>query len=335
MVFVKRYNPDNKKLFDHIHKMKEPIRTIFYNLWWRNYKTVNNSIVSVIGMTGSGKSLLCLYMCWKLDPTFNADRIIFDPVELVDRLSNSDKKTAFIFEEAEINLSSKSHWSEINQIIVKLFSTIRYRRNYLFVNLPSEKQLDSQARTLRYANIRMNGIFEDKKGMFSSFSWEFLTPPLIADNSKSKDKDMKREPLVIFSRTDQGIIVKKVINEFRFRLPNDPAFKKLVRDYEAKKSEFLKILYKEFKDKLKTITVKNKEVNLKDVLNAIMKNKDKFYIGGKYSVLEIQNTFGLNKTRTREIIKELKQREPATPTKKEIYKAEKDMLKEIRKFMGM
>jgi hypothetical protein len=252
----------------------------------------------------------------------------------VEKLSTSKKKTAYIFEEAEINLSSKSHWSDINQIIVKLFSTIRYRGNYLFMNLPSEKQLDSHARALRFANVTMNGIFEDSKGMYSSFKWDFLTPPMITD-AKSRDNVIKREPLVVFNKNDDGIVVKRVINEFRFRLPKDPKFKELVTQYEQKKKEFLDVLYKDLAKQLKNISKKNKEINLKDVLNAVMKNRDKFFINGKYSKLEIQSAFELNKTQTQEIIRELKQREKPTKTPKQKEKEHEIKVNEIKKFMGL
>ena len=309
MVFIKHYH-GSKQVPDSIRLSKDPFRTLLYNFWFRCHKTKNNAVTSVTGMTGSGKSFLCLYLSYKLDPKFTIDNVIFDPAILAERLSNPNRiGENFIYEEAEVSLSSKSHWSEINKIIAKLFSTVRFKRSMIWLNLPSETQLDSDLRRLRYANIKTHGIAQDYKGSYSKFSFEFLTPPLVADSTAKSAKNMQRDYLVYFKKLESGQIVKQVLTWFKFRLPKDPKFRELIAQYEEKKANFLADLYKKFKEQL-TKELKSKTViDLKTVVDAVYNDKEKFYIGGKYSEIEIMSAFELSKTSTKAVIRELASRE--------------------------
>jgi hypothetical protein len=309
MVFIKHYH-GNKAVPDSIKNAKDPFRTLLYNYWFRCHKTKNNAVTSVTGMTGSGKSFLCLYLAYKLDSKFTIDNVIFDPSILAEKLSNPKRiGENFIYEEAEVSLSSKSHWSEINKIIAKLFSTVRFKRSMIWLNLPSETQLDSDLRRLRYANIKTHGIAQDTRGSYSKFSFEFLTPPLVADSTSKAAKNMRRDYLVYFKKLETGQIIKQVLTSFKFRIPKDPKFKLLLSQYEEKKAKFLADLYKQFKAQLITELKSKNVVDLKVVVDAIYNDKKKFYVGGRYSEIEIMSAFDLNKTNTKEVIKELKAKE--------------------------
>jgi predicted Zn-ribbon and HTH transcriptional regulator len=114
----------------------------------------------IYGSTGSGKSWACLSMALMLDPTFTADRVIFDHLELV-QLTNRGKLakgSAIVFEEVGITLDSSEWQSVINKAMRHIFETIRHRNNILLLNTPSPSFLAKGTRTLLHAMITPVGI---------------------------------------------------------------------------------------------------------------------------------------------------------------------------------
>ncbi|MHA1481992.1 MAG: hypothetical protein ACTSQA_00965 [Candidatus Heimdallarchaeaceae archaeon] len=115
-----------------------------------------NMIIMISGKTGSGKSFSSLSIGEMLDPDFGIERVIFKAKDLMNLINrgNLKKGSVIIWEEAGIDLSSKSWQSTTNKIINFLIQSFRHRNFILIMNAPYSDFVDNTTRKLFHAEFQ-------------------------------------------------------------------------------------------------------------------------------------------------------------------------------------
>jgi len=342
-VNIKKFTTSSKilnKIPYTILESQEPQRTLLYNIWARCHTEKNNSFITTIGSTGSGKSYTNIYFGYMLDVDKEGNHlvepsnIIFDPSEFVDAAYNPTHIGQFrMKDEIEMDANSRRSFSRLNQIIGDVMSTIRYKRGIIFFNLPSEQQLDVQVLRLRFGNIDCDKVAPD--GTHSIFKWEYIESSKKRDDSKY-NPPIKRTKLFSFkpiNKPGYGVVRSKVEYDYlKLYLPVQiPEFRFLLKDYDKRKNEYLKTKYDEFREELKKISKsENQEELLEKYLMTMDKQKDLFVVKGRPSIAKIQKEFKVTISKAKLIATEFKGR-LATHTKKEATKERSDFLDSLIK----
>ena len=279
----------------------EPQRSLLYEMWARP-RNKNNTFCTVTGSTGSGKSYGNIFFGYMLDVDnkdnhlFTKDEIIFDPLDFVERVSKPRRVGQFFMkDEIQLDAHARKSFSKINEVLGNVMSTVRYKREIIFLNLPSETQLDSQIRLLRYGNFEFTGV--DPTGSFSNFTFEYLNYPKKADTETVKDKKVSRDPLVMWDKADNSYLSMKHYTDLSLYLPfHKRDFAQLLKDYDDKKDEYLMGKYDKFKKEMKEVmnSVNNDEQSLEDMLTYVDKHKDVFMGDKKLSLVALQKHFKIN-----------------------------------------
>jgi hypothetical protein len=114
---------------------------------WRRMNVDNEHFMGVVvGREGSGKSHTALSICRKVDPTFTADRVYFDPSELVEAFRSDDlgEGAMVMLDEAGVGLGNRS-WYEKEQVLLnQTLQTVRDENMGVLYTLPRLSELDSQ-----------------------------------------------------------------------------------------------------------------------------------------------------------------------------------------------
>lgn len=108
-----------------------------------------NFIVVVTGTTGSGKSYGGMELALDIDPSFDADRIVFDAKEFV-RLVKSGLQpgSAIMWDEAGVGVSSRAWQSIQNKLIAFILETFRRDNLILIMTTPNMGFIDKKIRSL-------------------------------------------------------------------------------------------------------------------------------------------------------------------------------------------
>jgi len=139
----------------------------------KDVKNDNDAIVVVSGREGSGKSWFTIQCAAYLDPSFNLDRVVFNPEDFKLRVKNSKKYQCIVYDEAITGLRAARWASEINKVLVDMLAQIRQLNLFIFIVIPSFFELGkyvaihrSQALLMTYKNKL------GKRGQFSAYSYE-------------------------------------------------------------------------------------------------------------------------------------------------------------------
>ncbi len=264
-----------------------------------------NNCIFITG--NSGKSYGNIFFGYMLDVDshdnhlFTEDEIIFDPLDFVERVSKPRRIGQFFMkDEIQLDAHARKSFSKINEVLGNVMSTIRYKREIIFLNLPSETQLDSQIRLLRYGNFEFTGV--DPTGSFSKFQFEYLNYPKKADTEIRQDKKVQRDPLVMWDKDEGSYVSLKHYTDLSLFLPfHKKDFTKLLKAYDYKKDEYLMGKYDKFKKEMKEVmnSVNNDEKSLEDMIAYVDKHRDQFMGDKKLSLVALQKHFKINITTAR------------------------------------
>jgi len=95
------------------------------------------------GTEGSGKSVLAQQCAAAVDPTFNVDRVCFEPQDFLDQVVNAKKGQAIVFDEAFRGMSARRAMSAMNHTLNAMLLEVRQKQLFIFIVLPSFFLLDS------------------------------------------------------------------------------------------------------------------------------------------------------------------------------------------------
>lgn len=103
----------------------------------------------VTGIEGSGKSTATMSFAKYVDPTFpgepiegraqqrKCDRIVFTPTQFMQAIDDAKPGQAIVFDEAVMGFMATDASTEMQKILVKKMVTIRKKRLFIFIVLPS------------------------------------------------------------------------------------------------------------------------------------------------------------------------------------------------------
>lgn len=195
-----------------------------------------NFICPIIGKTGSGKSWSALAIAEMLEEDFNVDSCIFrsfELMELMETIPPEKKGKVIIWDEAGIDLSSRSWQSKINQMMNFYLQTFRHRNIILLFTVPYTSFLDTQTRKLLHATFETVKIHNDKAQV------------------ELKPKYLQYNPAL--DKTYEHYLVRELKGRWsqcrRWMIPKPS--KALIEAYEEKKLNFTSELYNKIKHDLK------------------------------------------------------------------------------------
>lgn len=212
---------------------------------WDRVNTQNEHFMGVIvGQEGSGKSYTAIKIAHEIDPSFNADRVIFDVQELLTVLAEGEHEPGnfYVLDEAGVQLGVRT-WQERGQVLAnQALQLIRNHNLGLLFTLPRLGELDSQAEGRLQAFLELT---EKDEGEYVAGKWKWMDP----DRANQTGKIYKKFPRRIVN--GRKLRIRKVA----FR-PPDPD---IIKPYEEKKTGFQEQFYE------RTISELDDEVSDEDV----------------------------------------------------------------------
>lgn len=196
-----------------------------YNRLRRN----KNCLLVFTGETGSGKSFSGLDLALDVDPTFNIERIIFDPIEFVKKINSGEveKGQALLFDEAGVIHDARTWYSDTNRAMNHCVQTFRKLNLFTIFTVPNINFIDKQARYLMHI-------------LCDCFHIDYNNKTVCAKVYRYVMRAKYKEPHThFFTHRNPRTGKLQNIEAMLFRYPN----KKLAKKYEAKKDEFIKVLY--------------------------------------------------------------------------------------------
>lgn len=107
------------------------------------------------GIVGAGKSVFAQQCAWYCsNGKITLDQICFTPEDFKKAVINADKYDCVVFDEAFRGLSARGAMTQVNKLLVELFTEMRQKNLLCFVVLPSIWDLDGYL-----SKHRANGLF--------------------------------------------------------------------------------------------------------------------------------------------------------------------------------
>jgi hypothetical protein len=201
---------------------------------WDRLNVKNEHFMGVIvGQEGSGKSYTALKIANAVDPTFSADRVIFDVAELLEVLRDGEHEPGqfWVLDEAGVQFGIRT-WQDRGQILAnQALQLIRNENLGLIFTLPRLSELDSQAQGRLQAFVEMVDKVNSDGEQYVECKWKWMDP----DRADDTGKIYKKYP----RRRQHGKL--KRITRLRFGPPSE----EITEPYEAEKAEFQEEFYEE------------------------------------------------------------------------------------------
>lgn len=196
-----------------------------------------NFIGMISGPTGSGKTWAGLSIAELLDKDFNIDRVVFKATELMALVNSGTLKSGsvILWDEAGIDLSSRSWQSAMNKMLNFLLQTFRHKNIILFLTAPYGDFVDSASRKLFHAEFETVSINKELKKCT-------IKPKLLQYNSSNKKWYRK------YLRVIKEEMLVKIK---RWAIPKPS--KEIINVYEEKKEKFTDSLNREIERTLLSI----------------------------------------------------------------------------------
>lgn len=185
----------------------------------------------IVGREGSGKSYTAIKIANNIDPSFNADRVIFDVKKLLEVLRDDDHEPGnfYVLDEAGVQFGRRT-WQDRAQILAnQALQLIRSHNLGLIFTLPRLSELDSQTEGRLQAILEVVQKVPDE---YVKVKWKWVDP----DRTDSSGNILKKYP----RRLQNGNKLK--IKRNTFAPPEDTD---LIEVYEPRKSAFQDRVYDE------------------------------------------------------------------------------------------
>lgn len=199
-------------------------------IWDRIHRDNEHFMGVIVGREGSGKSYTAIKIAHEVDPSFSAERVIFDVASLLEELKSGRHEPGnfYVLDEAGVQLGRRT-WAERGQVLAnQALQLIRNHNLGLIFTLPRLSELDSQAVGRLQAFLELT---DKEDGEYVTGKWKFLDP----DRADTTGKVYRYFP----RRRTEGQLLR--VTSVAFRPP--PA--DLVEPYEERKSEFQQQFYEE------------------------------------------------------------------------------------------
>lgn len=233
-------------------------RVIKDRIWAPPNRNDNWSAFCMVGREGSGKSHTVAAILERADPSFVADRVFFEPEDLIGFIADldTDERTgkAVLLDEAGVGMGVRSWYQEDQIKVNKAAQTMRDDNMILGLTLPSFGQLDSQLRTRMHGFCEMRGL---DIGESATWSWKDVIVNREEGGSEIKRKKFPRYPV--------GQRMQKIE-----RLCIGPPSDEFIGPYEEEKAAFKQAYYEEVAGK-----DEEEDIGAEDVVAEVVTN-DRF-----------------------------------------------------------
>jgi hypothetical protein len=247
---------------DALTGSKVEAQVLRHEVWNRINRRNQHYMAALVGPEGSGKSWTALKIAEVIDPSFDADRVMFDPHTFMEQLTEwkdagETRGKMIVVDEAGVGIGSRS-WYDKDQIqLNKVLQVIRSENMGMLFTLPRLSELDSQTRGRLRAMIKMDDM---KPGKYADVKYLRWFPA-----RDERSKVYRKYPIV-----GKGSRAKKV-RRLRFGPPSE----ELVEGYESRKDAFQTKLYADTTDQISD----DEDANpLKDIANEIIEDSIDEYI---------------------------------------------------------
>lgn len=212
-------------------------------------KQNKNFIMLFVGATGSGKSYSALRLAEMLDNTFTINRCCFHAKDFMNTINSLIEQSGrgeiikgkvLLWDEFGVEHSAREFMTISNRVINYFFQTSRHLNLIVIMTVPLLSFIDSATRKLCHGVAEMQGINSHDK-----------TATVKVKMLQTNVMTGKEYPKYLRYRKNNKTFVSK---RLKFKLPS----KKLLKDYEEKKTEFTTQLNKEIMNKL--LKSKEKEI---------------------------------------------------------------------------
>jgi len=199
-------------------------------VWERVNQHNEHFMGCVVGREGSGKSYTAIKIADTVDPTFTADRIIFDVQDLLEVLRDGDHAPGnfYVLDEAGVSMGRRT-WQDRAQVLSnQALQLIRSHNLGLIFTLPRLSELDSQAEGRLQAVLE---ITDKQPEEYVKLKWKWIDP----DRVNSSGNILRKYP----RRRQDGYLKRITRNTFA------PPREAIVKPYEERKGEFQESIYEE------------------------------------------------------------------------------------------
>jgi hypothetical protein len=243
-----------------MHPVQQVLRQ---EIWGRLNERNQHFMAVVVGPEGSGKSYTSLKIAELVDPTFTAERVMFNPADFLEQLqtwkeAGETQGKMVVVDEAGVGIGTRS-WYEKDQIkLNKVLQVIRDENMGIIFTVPALKDLDSQARRRLRAYCEMVNLQEGRYADMKFLRW--------LPKRDDKNKTYRKYPIARVNGNHRKI------TRLRFTLPSAT----LRKDYNARKATFQAALYddaeSEFRDD------QEQEMSVKEIAQEIIDDGYKDFI---------------------------------------------------------
>jgi hypothetical protein len=210
---------------------------LFRRIWDRLNQRNEHFMGCVVGREGSGKSYTALRIANEIDPSFSADRVLFDVSKLLEILNDGEHEPGnfYVLDEAGVQMGNRT-WHDRAQILAnQALQLVRNHNLGLVFTLPRLGELDSQAQGRLQAVLE---LVDKEEGEYVSGKWKWLDP----DRMDETGTIYKKYP----RRRQNGRVFRIT------RLNLRPPAPEIVEPYEDRKRAFQEEFYRktieQFKD---------------------------------------------------------------------------------------
>lgn len=207
-------------------------RVLKQKIWRRMWEQDEHFMAVIVGREGSGKSHTGIKLAETVDPTFDASRVMFDPVDFLRKLeewkeNNETRGKMVVIDEAGVGVGVRT-WYEKDQIrLNQVLQIIRDENMGVIFTLPRLEELDSQTEGRLHAFLEMTDKEIDEWVKVKWLNW---------DPTRDGRNEVYREYPIL--RVNG---VKRKVK----RLCLSPPSEDIVEEYEQRKDEFQAEQYRE------------------------------------------------------------------------------------------
>jgi hypothetical protein len=250
------------ELPDPLDSDKVEAQVLKTEIWNRINVGNQHYMAAIVGPEGSGKSWTSLKIAELIDPSFDADRVMFDPHSFMEQLTawkdqGETRGKMIVVDEAGVGIGSRS-WYDKDQIqLNKVLQVIRSENMGMIFTLPRLSELDSQTRGRLRAMIKMDNM---KPGQYADVRYLRWQPA-----RDERSKVYRKYPIL------RNGASRKKIRRLRFGPPSQ----ELVNDYESRKDTFQEQLYE---DTTEQIGEDQEDNPIKEIANEIIEDSMEDYV---------------------------------------------------------
>lgn len=212
-------------------------RIVKKKIWNRMWLQNEHFMCVIVGREGSGKSHTGIKLAETVDPTFDAERVMFDPASFLKKLQqwkeNSETKGKMVvIDEAGVGVGVRT-WYDKDQILLnQVLQLIRSENMGVIFTLPRLEELDSQTEGRLHSYLEMT---EKKNGEWAKLKWLEWDP-----TRDGRNKIYREYPQIRVNGIPQKIK----------RLCLSPPSEDIISDYEKRKNKFQAEQYAEAIDEM-------------------------------------------------------------------------------------